>query len=186
MGIPPFWNKCPPTPRNALLGLNSTSKTGNSASLHRDPVSLFTWKWHFVAILRSESPGIGAEAGGPSTGADSKMIAIQSKSKMCTDTIARLGELVESWRGWNVLCAVNEQPRNEQEDIAHALAVEGRELVKNSLRLTFALGEAAMRGDAKRVERLVHVLDQLDSRESRLAGLCQNAIRQTEGKEARE
>ena len=82
---------------------------------------------HFVAFSRSESPGIGAEAGKPSTGADRNMISIQSKSKMCTDTIARLGELVESWRGWNVLCAVNEQPRNEQEDIAHALAVEGRD-----------------------------------------------------------
>lgn len=102
------------------------------------------------------------------------------------DSQHRLGELTKSLKGWNLIGGLFSEARTSEEDIAHALAVEGRELVKNSLRLTFALGEAAMRGDAKRVERLVHVLDQLDSRESRLAGLCQNAIRQTEGKEARE
>lgn len=76
----------------------------------------------------------------------SKMKEYPNLLQIIEDTQHRLGELTKSLKGWNLIGGLFSEARTSEEDIAHALAVEGRELVKNSLRLTFALGEAAMPG----------------------------------------
>lgn len=99
------------------------------------------------------------------------------------DIQRRLGELARSLEGWNLLACLFSESRTTEEDLTHALAIEARELVRSSLRLTFALGEAGMKGDGKRFSRLLGILDQLDARERRLAFLCRSCIQSTAGKE---
>ena len=108
------------------------------------------------------------------------MLTNNSPSKIASDTVARLTELKDSLRGWNVLCSVHEPPKNGDEDIAHALAVEGRELVMKSLRLTFELGAAGMKENKSRFEHLLKRLNELDEREKKLASFCREVMRRKE------
>lgn len=104
------------------------------------------------------------------------MFTNNSLSKIASDAVARLTELKDSLRGWIVLCSVHEPPKNGDEDIAHALAVEGRELVIKSLRLTFELGAAGLRGNKSRFDQLLKRLEELDERERKLAVLCREVM----------
>lgn len=87
-------------------------------------------------------------------------------------------------KGWNLVCCLYSEARSTEEDLAHAYAVEAREVCFNGLRLICARAEAGLRGNIKRYERLGRVIEQLSEREQYLASLCREAIKKTKaGKE---
>lgn len=104
------------------------------------------------------------------------MNSIANKTRIAGDTSHRLGELTKSLKGWNLLVGLYEDTRSSQDDLIHAYAVEARELVLLSLRLTFELGTAGLQGNKSRFDHLLKRLEELDERERKLAVLCRDVI----------
>lgn len=99
-----------------------------------------------------------------------------NKNNIAEDATSRLVELSESLKGWNLISGLYSQPESHAEDVVHALAVEAREIVLLSIRLTFKLGEAGMAGREQRFQNLLNRLAELDEREAKLAAACRKAL----------
>lgn len=109
------------------------------------------------------------------------MNSIANQTRIAEDTSRRLGELIKSLKGWNLMTGLYEETHSTQDDLIHAYANEARGLVLISLRLTFELGAAGIRGDTRRFNRLLQKLDQLDKREKKLGTLYLESMCRKEG-----
>lgn len=105
---------------------------------------------------------------------------MKNKTRIAEDTSHRLGELTKSLKGWNLIAGLFEYTRSSQDDLIHAYAREARELVLLSLRLTFELGSAGIKGNKSRFDHLLKRLEELDEREQKLADLCREVMRRKE------
>ena len=100
------------------------------------------------------------------------MSTLASKTRIAEDTSRRLGELVKSLKGWNLITGLYTERNSTQDDLIHAYGIEARDVVLLSLRLTFELGAAGLKGHTGRFNNLLRRLDGLDARERNLAKAC--------------
>ncbi len=102
-----------------------------------------------------------------------------TKTRIAEETAQRLATLVKSLKGWNLVSGLYSlEHRTPEEDLVHALAVEAREIVLISIRLTCRLGELLLQEADNKPTRLIQQLNELDEREKRLAVLCRKALRE--------
>ncbi len=91
----------------------------------------------------------------------------------------RLATLGKRRKGWNRVSGLYSlEHRTPEEDLVHALAVEAREIVLISIRLTCRLGELLLQEADNKPTRLIQQLNELDEREKHLAVLCRKALRE--------
>lgn len=89
-------------------------------------------------------------------------------------------------KGWNLICCLYSESRSAEEDLAHAYAVEARDLCILGLRLTCARAEAGIRGNQKKYERLTKAIEEITKREMHLSALCRESIREAKIKSSKE
>ena len=105
------------------------------------------------------------------------MKSIVTKTRIAEDTSKRIAELVTALKGWNLISGLYSlDHRSPAEDIVHALAVEAREIILISIRLTCRWGELALREDTAKLTRLELQLANLAEREKNIARQCHKAF----------
>ena len=103
-------------------------------------------------------------------------MTIQELTRMAGDISSKAQSLEKRIKGWNLICGLFSEPRNTEEDLAHAYAAEAREVCFTAMRICYAWGLAGFKGNIDRFHRLGNILVGLHEREMRLSDLCRQAI----------
>lgn len=103
-----------------------------------------------------------------------------NNTRITEELIQRLEELFESLKGWNLISNLYSEPSCHEEDLVHALAVQARAVVLQSICITLKI---ALSGLSRRSELYYKQLGQLDvltKREKKLCAMCKLAFSNVE------
>ena len=112
-------------------------------------------------------------------------MTIQELTRMAGDISSKAQSLEKRIKGWNLICGLFSEPRNTEEDLAHAYAAEAREVCFTAMRICYAWGLAGFKGNIERFHRLGNILAGLHEREMRLSVLCRKAIQASKSHEVK-
>ena len=112
-------------------------------------------------------------------------MTIQELTRMAGDISSKAQSLEKRIKGWNLICGLFSEPRNTEEDLAHAYAAEAREVCFTAMRICYAWGLAGFKGNIERFHRLGNILAELHEREMRLSDLCRKAIQASKSHEVK-
>ena len=85
-------------------------------------------------------------------------MTIQELTRMAGDISSKAQSLEKRIKGWNLICGLFSEPRNTEEDLAHAYAAEAREVCFTAMRICYAWGLAGFKGNIERFHRLGNIL----------------------------
>lgn len=92
------------------------------------------------------------------------------------NSAAKLKGCADRLQIWNLFCGLYEEPANSEQDHIHALAMEGRERLKEVIRLTLSGCAKKLAGSDKRGDKLLRSAENKERRELMLMAECRKLM----------
>lgn len=102
----------------------------------------------------------------------------------CCNTLSALNVYIQRLKIWNLFTGLHEDPQNSAQDHIHALAQEGRSLLKKAIFLSLKGTVCFLSGDDNSGTKLHQKAARLEKRELILLAECRSLINDQTSKEA--